>query len=320
MDNLRTLLETRQISIYFVATILALLVGIMVPQIADFQWAINPALALMLFVTFLQVPVTELKKGLSDLKFLTALLIANFIAIPLLIAALLPLLPPDPFILLAVLLVLLCPCIDYVITFSHLGQADSRLLLSSTPILLIVQILLLPIYLKLFLGNSFVELIQVNTFIHAFMQLIVIPFILAAILQLWTTRSNSGKQITNSLSLIPVPATALVLFIIIASVIPSLKGQTVTVLQVIPIYIAFAILAPVVGWIIGRLFQLNVPANRALMFSSSTRNSLVILPLALAIPGYNSVIPVIIITQTLIELISQLVYIKIIPKLITKEW
>ncbi|HAO59029.1 MAG TPA: arsenic resistance protein, partial [Psychrobacter sp.] len=66
MDNLRTLLETRQISIYFVATILALLVGIMVPQIADFQWAINPALALMLFVTFLQVPVTELKKGLSD--------------------------------------------------------------------------------------------------------------------------------------------------------------------------------------------------------------------------------------------------------------
>ena len=110
------------------------------------------------------------------------------------------------------------------------------------------------------------------------------------------------------------------LFIIIASVIPSLKGQTVTVLQVIPIYIAFAILAPVVGWIIGRLFQLNVPANRALMFSSSTRNSLVILPLALAIPGYNSVIPVIIITQTLIELISQLVYIKIIPKLITKEW
>lgn len=320
MDNLRTLLETQQISIYFVATILALLVGIMVPQIADFQWAINPALALMLFVTFLQVPVTELKKGLSDLKFLTALLIANFIAIPLLIAALLPLLPPDPFILLAVLLVLLCPCIDYVITFSHLGQADSRLLLSSTPILLIVQILLLPIYLKLFLGNSFVELIQVNTFIHAFMQLIVIPFILAAILQLWATCSNRGNQITNSLSLLPVPATALVLFIIISSVIPSLKGQTVTVLQVIPIYIAFAILAPVIGWIIGRLFQLNVPANRALVFSSSTRNSLVILPLALAIPGYNSVIPVIIITQTLIELISQLVYIKIIPKLTTKEW
>lgn len=30
MDNLRTLLETRQISIYFVATILALLVGIIV--------------------------------------------------------------------------------------------------------------------------------------------------------------------------------------------------------------------------------------------------------------------------------------------------
>jgi len=35
------------------------------------------------------------------------------------------------------------PCIDYVITFAQLGRADARLLLASTPILLLVQMVLL---------------------------------------------------------------------------------------------------------------------------------------------------------------------------------
>lgn len=44
-------------------------------------------------------------------------------------------------------LVLLTPCIDYVVTFSHLGRADARLLLAATPTLLVVQMLLLPAHL-----------------------------------------------------------------------------------------------------------------------------------------------------------------------------
>lgn len=72
------------------------------------------------------------------------LLGTNFLAIPLLVAALVQFLPTDPMITLGVLMVLLTPCIDYVGTFAHLGRADARLLLAATPALLIVQMLLLP--------------------------------------------------------------------------------------------------------------------------------------------------------------------------------
>ncbi|MCK8349900.1 arsenic resistance protein, partial [Erwinia amylovora] len=82
------------------------------------------------------------------------LLLANFVIVPALVALLIPFLPENRMLLLGVLLVLLTPCIDYVVTFSHLGRSDSRLLLASTPVLLIAQVLLLPQYLHIFHGED----------------------------------------------------------------------------------------------------------------------------------------------------------------------
>src|SRR3546814_4905621 len=85
----------------------------------------------MLFVTFLQVPVSDLGRSFSRFRFLAVLLLANFIVVPCIVTVLVYFLPMDPMLRLGVLLVLLTPCIDYVVTFAHLGRADSRLLLRS---------------------------------------------------------------------------------------------------------------------------------------------------------------------------------------------
>ncbi|MNR45157.1 hypothetical protein D3C85_1639770 [compost metagenome] len=50
-------------------------------------------------------------------------------------------------------------------------------------------------------------------------------------------------------------------------------------------------------------------------FSAATRNSLVVLPLALAVPGAVPILPAIIVAQTMVELVSELIYIRVIPKL-----
>ncbi|MGO2109933.1 MAG: arsenic resistance protein, partial [Staphylococcus equorum] len=56
---------------------------------------------------------------------------------------------------------------------------------------------------------------------------------------------------------------------------------------------------------------------RTLAFSSSTRNALVVLPLALSLPDHwVTITTTVIITQTLTELIGELVYIKVLPKII----
>jgi len=314
MNDLRHQLEERQISIYFAAVAVAALLAFVMPGTATLEAWINPALAFMLFVTFLQVPLADLGRAFARIRFLGALLVTNFVLVPLLVAVLIQFLPPDPLIRLGVLLVLLTPCIDYVVTFSQLGKANARLLLASTPALLIVQVLLLPAYLGVFLGSDAARLVQLGPFLQAFVWLIAIPLALAAAVQVWAARSTAGERTASGLGLLCVPATAAVLFIVIASVVPQLASASDAVLQVIPLYIAFAVISPVIGWGVGRVFRLEASAGRALAFSAGTRNSLVVLPLALAVPGAVPLLPAIIVTQTLVELVSELVYIRVIGK------
>lgn len=312
--RLRECLEQHQVSIYFGAVILAAAAAMAAPALRALEPAINPALAVMLFATFLQVPLADLGKAFRQFRFIAALLVANFIAIPVIVALLVQLLPPDPLLRLGVLIVLLTPCIDYVVTFSHLGRADARALLAATPLLLGVQMLLLPVYLGLLLGETGRGLIQIAPFVQAFIWLIVAPFLLAAVVQAWGRRSSTGARVGDALGLLPVPATAVVLFVVVCSVVPQLDAARANAIQAVPIYVAFAVLAPFVGWAIGQLFRLPAAGSRAIAFSAATRNSLVVLPLALAVPGAVPILPAVIVTQTLVELLSELVYVRFMPK------
>ena len=312
---LRDRLEHRQIIIYFAAVVVAAAVALLVPGTEALEGAINPALALMLFVTFLQVPLADLGRAFTRIRFLGALLTTNFLIVPLLVALLVQFLPADPMVRLGVLLVLLTPCIDYVVTFSHIGRADARLLLAATPMLLIAQMLLLPAYLRVFLGDAAAELVHLGPFVHAFVWLIAIPLVLAALVQLWAARSGAGQRVAAGLGLLPVPATALVLFVVVAAMMPQLGAAIEPALRVIPLYVAFAVVAPLIGWTVARLWRLDAPAGRAVAFSAGTRNSLVVLPLALAVPGAIPVLPAIIVTQTMVELVASVIYMRLIPRL-----
>ncbi|QJD57564.1 arsenic resistance protein [Pseudomonas sp. gcc21] len=315
MQNIRDRLEGYQVSLYFGAVVLAGLIALLIPGTVALEGMVNPALAFMLFATFLQVPLADLRRSLTRGRFLAALFAANFVAIPLLVALMLQFLPSDPMVRLGVLLVLLTPCIDYVVTFSHLGRADARLLLAATPVLLVAQLLLLPFYLSLLLSNEVTILVKPGPFIEAFIWLIAVPLALAGLVQLWATRRQAGAKALVTLSVLPVPATVFVLFVVVATVVPQLGAAIEAALLVIPFYLAFAVIAPLVGWAIGLLFRLDAPAGRALAFSAGTRNSLVILPLALAVPGAIPLLPAVIVTQTLVELLSELVYVRYIAKL-----
>lgn len=313
--SLRDALERWQAPIYLIAVALAAGLAWQFDGMQALEVAINPALALMLYVTFLQVPWKALRGAWTQGRFLLALLVTNFVAIPLLVAALSGMLPSDNLLRFGVLLVLLAPCIDYVVTFAHMGKADARLLLASTPVLLVVQMLLLPFYLDALLGPQAAGLVQQGPFVDAFAWLIVAPLALAAVTQWWAQRSSMGERVSNVLGLLPVPATAVVLWVVMAAVVPQLGAAPEAVWHVLPVYVVFAVLAPLVAWGVAKAFQLPAPAARAVAFSGSTRNSLVVLPLALAVPGAIPVLPAVIVAQTLVELLSELVYIKLMPKL-----
>ncbi len=188
-------------------------------------------------------------------------------------------------------------------------------MLAATPLLLAAQMILLPIYLGLFLGDAAAGLVHWQPFVHAFVWLIAVPLSIAAICQAWAARSTAAERVVSRLGLLQVPATAAVLFVVVAAVAPRLGLALEAVREVAAVYLAFAVAAPLVGWSVARLWRLPAEQGRAVAFSSATRNSLVVLPLGLAIPGAVPWVAAVIVTQTLVELVSELVYVRLMPGL-----
>jgi len=310
----RDTLEQNQIPVYFVTVLLAAALGLLAPSTAPGLGAlVTPAIAVLMYAMFLQIPFLDLRQGLSNQRFMAALLLANFILIPLLVWALVE----HPAILVGALLVLLTPCIDYVVVFTHIGKGDSRLMLAATPILLLLQLVLLPVYLGLMLGAQSGVVVSVGPFIEAFMCLIVAPMILAVLTTSLSRRSTVISAWNDAWAWLPVPAMALVLLVVIGSQITSVVRDIELLAPVIPVYVGFLLLAPLVGMLVSRLFTLPAMTARAVTFSASTRNSLVVLPLALALPeGIRGLAAAAVITQTLVELVGELIYIRLIPALV----
>ncbi|MFD4833416.1 arsenic resistance protein [Streptomyces uncialis] len=310
-------MERHQIAVYLGAMAAGALTGWAAPAAGPgLEHAINPVLGALLFVTFLQVPAAELVRSLRDGRFLSAALVVNFVVVPLVVAAMFVLLPADQAVRIGVLLVLLCPCVDYVIVFSGLAGGSARRLLAATPLLLVAQMLLLPGFLYLFMGSDLADIVETGPFVEAFAVLIVVPLALAWALQAWAARRPAGRRVSDAATTTMVPLMAATLLVVVASQVPKLGAGLTDVAAVVPFYVAFLVVMAFAGKAVARVFRLDAPASRAVVFSGATRNSLVVLPLALALPDALSVAAVVVVTQTLVEVLGMVAYVRLVPRLV----
>ncbi|MCE5100618.1 arsenic resistance protein [Staphylococcus cohnii] len=319
MQYIKSLIEKYQIYIYFIALLSGVLVGLISNIFANIlESIISASLFLLMFSMFSQIPFFNIKHSLLNIKSILALLISNFIVIPLFVYGLILLFDiSDAPILIGLYLVLLTPCIDYVLVFNALGKGNEQLMLFATPLLFICQILLLPLYFTLFLNTDIFSQIDILPFFKSFLMFIIFPLLLALLLQYSSNKSKNINQILKFTSWLPEIFMALVLFSIVGSQINKIIHNLNIVITVIPIYICFLIIAPLIGTLCGKLFKVTQETKRTIAFSSSTRNALVVLPLALGLPNHwVTITTTVIITQTLCELLGELIYIKMIPKYI----
>lgn len=310
-------MERHQVAVYVGALVAGGLVGWAAPDVGPgLEHAINPVLGALLYVTFLQVPAAELVRSLRESRFLAAALVVNFVAAPLVVAAMFAFLPADQAVRLGVLLVLLTPCVDYVIVFGGLAGGSSQRLLAATPLLLIAQMVLLPGFLFLFMGSGLAEVMEAGPFVEAFVMLIVIPLALAWLTQGWAARRPAGQKVADAVGTMMVPLMAATLLTVVASQVPKLGDSLADVARVVPFYVIFMVVMAFAGLGVAHLFHLNVPAGRAIVFTGATRNSLVVLPLALALPDELAIVPVVVVTQTLVEVIGMVIYVRAVPRLL----
>lgn len=308
--------DKHQIVLYLVAIALGGAVGLALPQIAPtLEHSIEPVLMLLLFATFLGVPLIEVGRAFRDIRFLGTVMIANFVVVPLVAFGLSRFVADDRGLLLGVLFVLLTPCIDYVIVFTGLAGGAKERLLAAAPLLMLVQILLLPLFLVLLAGGDVLDVIDIGPFVEAFLLLIVLPLAAAAVVQALARRHRAGAIVEEVMAGAMVPLMMATLAVVIGSQIAAVGSQVAALTRVIPVYIAFVIIAVIIGKLAGRVARLEVPATRAVMFSVATRNSLVVLPLALALPPQFSIAPLAVVTQTLIELVAVVVLVRVIPRI-----
>ena len=286
-------------------------------------WAVlvEPVLALLLLATFLAVPFAALGAGLRDGRFLGALLVLNFVVVPAVVFGLSRFVAHDDALLVGVLLVLLAPCVDYVIAFTALAGGAAERLLAAAPLLMLVQLVVLPVLLRVVAGEAAVAAVDVGPFVRALVLLILAPLALAALLQWGTARGRGGVRrtaagVVRGCTAAMVPLMVVTLFTVVASQIRGVGERLPALAAVVPLFAAFAAVMVALGVVAARWARLDVPAGRALVFSGVTRNSLVVLPLALALPASLDPAPLVVVTQTLVELGAMVSLVRLVPRLL----
>lgn len=309
--------DTHQIALYLLALAVGAAVGLTAPSAAPaFELAVTPILIVLLYATFLAVPFAAIGRSVRDIRFTGAMVVLNFVAVPLVVFALTRVVADDQAVLVGVVLVLLAPCIDYVIVFSGLAGAASERLLAGSPLMMVLQVALLPLWLWLFVGSDVVSIIDVAPFAEAFVLLVVVPLVAAAATQRLARRHRIGTSIMKGLAAVMVPLMMVTSAVVVASQIDAVRNRADRLLSAALIFAVFLIVMAIVGIGVGTLFRQDVPATRALVFSGATRNSLVVLPLALALPPALSLAAVVVVTQTLVELVGMVLYVRFVPRLV----
>ena len=307
-------------------------VGLAFPAVADPAGAaINPVLGLLLYATFLSVPFARLGQALRDARFLATVLAVNFVLAPPVAWAVTRLVAHDDALLVGALFVLLTPCVDYVIVFTGLAGGARDRLLAAAPLLLVVQMLALPLYLRLFVGAQFAAAVDLTPFVEAFVVLIALPLVAAGLTQVAAARTAWGRALRDAALVAMVPLMMATLAVVVASQVAGVGARLATLGALVPVYVLFAAIMLAVGTGAGlaggppggragrgggRTSRLDVPARRAIVFSGVTRNSLVVLPLVLALPPDYALAPLAVVTQTLVELVLMVLMVRLVPRLI----
>ena len=309
-------MERYQVPLYLAALALGTATGLILPDAAGaLEPAINPILVALLYATFLGVPLTRLRTAVTDARFVVALLIVNFVLAPLVVAPLSRLVSDSPALLMGLLLVLLAPCVDYVMVFTRLAGGAWERILAASPVLMLTQTLLLPIWLAALTGQGLASISR-RPFALAFIVMIALPLGLSALTQWASARYRPAARVQSRAMALMIPLMMATLTVVTASQIAAFASHLGLLVHVIPIFLIFAAIMPLTGNVVGLLAHQDRSARLALAFSGTTRNSLVVLPLALALPDVLA--PIVVVTQTLVELIVMVVYVRLLPRLIRR--
>lgn len=310
----RLALERHQVWVYLVAIAAGLAVGRAWPGLrSTLESLLWPALALLMFATFLQVPLLQVRDALQDRRFALAVLVGNFVLVPLLAWALVVVFELSSVMRLGVLLVLLVPCTDWFIAFSQLGRGDVPRAIAITPLNLLLQLVLLPLYLW-FMADAQALGAWTGSALAPALLVVLVPLVMAALAERWMSAHPQAGRLREAMAWWPVPLLALVVFLIAGAQVGTVLGALPGLWTVVPVFVLFLVGAALLAKALASSWRLPAEQGRTLAFSLGTRNSFLVLPLALSLPAGWEVAAVVVVVQSLVELFGMVVFVWGVPR------
>ncbi|RJN32616.1 arsenic resistance protein [Nesterenkonia natronophila] len=306
-------LERHQVWWYLGAVALGAVVGLTWPASSQpLEALVWPTLGLLLYATFTQMNLSAVPRSLRDPRFLIAALVGNFVLMPAVVFGIVALLPSDEALVLGLLLVLLAPCTDWFITFTSLGGGDAERASALTPVALFAQLGLLPLYLLLFTNFDLGAVFEFRAVWPAILVLAA-PLAAAVFTEVGSRKHYSLAEIRAGAKWFPVPLLTVVILCVAASHIGALSDNLGLVRWVALAGGLFLISALVMAKLVSLAARLPAHQGRTLAFALGTRNSFIVLPFALSLPPGWEIAAVVIVIQSLIELVGMIVYVRFVP-------
>ncbi|MBU3105890.1 arsenic resistance protein [Clostridium gasigenes] len=245
-------------------------------------YVIIPALIIMLFLLFIQIPISDIGKSIKNIKFTAITVVINFIWTPILVFLLgRVFLSNDSDLLIGFVMLMVTPCTDWYLIFIARAKGNRALGASLLPLNFILQIILLPLYI-LIIGGTSVKLDVVNLLTSTIVSLLI-PLVLASIYRKIILSKKGENYFEKVISKKACKFQGWFLNLAIATMFASQGRLLITNPQVlfkllIPILLFF-IINLIIGQWIGKLFKLTYEDKVVLNLTTLARNS----PIALAI-------------------------------------
>ncbi|MFW6289694.1 MAG: arsenic resistance protein [Mariniphaga sp.] len=267
--------------------------GLLAGQIAGIgkyaEIVIVPFLMLMLFGLFLNIPVKELLKSFSNLKFSITSVVINFIWTPLFAYALGALfLQNEQNLWIGFVMLLVTPCTDWYLIFTGTARGNMPLSASVLPLNLILQIVLLPVYLLLFFGKS--GTVDTASLFESIILVLLVPFVLAQAIKYTAEKINRTTVVEKQW--LPFFENSQVIFLglAIAAMFASQGEYLTSNAEVVLILLLPLLLFFVINFLLGRItsvaLHFTYEDSASLNLTTLARNSPVALAIAVtAFPG-----------------------------------
>jgi len=286
--------------------IIAIFIGLTLGQITWFSknvvYLIVPALMVMLYGVFLNIPLNRLGNALQNYKVTGLSLGINFLWTPVFAWGLGAIFLRDtPDLWVGLIMLMVTPCTDWYLIFTSIAKGDVTLATALLPWNLLLQVMLLPIYLLIFAG----KLVNLNIYIllENVVLVLVLPLLLALISKRLIQKNNHvGQQI-----LLKIAANQAVFLAIAIAAMFASQGQILIqrpdllLKMLMPVLIFFGVNFWL-GRLIGHLAKFSYEEVACFNCTILARNSPISLAIATSTFGERPLIALALVIGPLIEL------------------